>query len=140
MEMLPLTPADEHSIYFKTFVKSLIQKFQPQQLFCFAKKIVSEETSGCFIDHGYDHNYHRCLLIVTESNTRIDREVQEFANFHYKQGKITILCHGKESIAEAIRANNKFFITIYNTGHLLYSSDGMTQSDLMVRYIPTQSG
>ena len=140
MEMYPLSPADEHSIYFKTFVKSLIQKFEPHQVFCFAKKSLLEQSNGCFIDSGTDHNCHYCLLIVTETTTRIDHEIQEFANVHYKHGVITILCHGKETILEAIKANNKFFTTVYSTGHLLYSHDGMTQQDFPVRFIPTQAG
>lgn len=140
MEMYPLSPADEHSIYFKTFIKSLIQKFQPQQIFRFAKKSLLEQSNGCFIDSGNDYNCHYCLLIVTETTTRIDHEVQEFANVHYKYGVITILCHGKETILEAIKANNRFFITVYNTGHLVYSHDGMTQPDFPVRFIPTQAG
>lgn len=140
MEMHLLHPIDEHAIYFKTFVKSLIQKFQPQQLFCFAKKSISEQTDGCFMDQGTIYNCHYCLLIVTETPTRIDHEIQEFANVHYKQGMITILCHGRETISEAIKANNRFFITVCNSGHLLYSHDGMTQPELPVRFIPTQSG
>ncbi|MBB5645969.1 HEPN domain-containing protein [Pedobacter cryoconitis] len=140
MEMYPLSLADEHSFYFKTFVKSLVQKFEPQQVFCFAKKSLLEQSNGCFIDYKTDHSSNYCLLIVTASATRIDHEIQEFANFHYKHGVITILCHGKETILEAIKANNRFFITVYNTGYLLYSHDGMTQPDLPVRFIPTQAG
>lgn len=140
MEMHPLTPTDEHSRYFKTFVKSLIQKFQPQQIFCFAKNSFLKQTNGCFLDQINNHTCNYCLLIVTEAPTRIDHEIQEFSNVHYKQGIITILCHGIETIQEAIRANNRFFITVYNDGHLLYSHDGLTQPDFPVRFIPTQSG
>ncbi|MET4139678.1 HEPN domain-containing protein [Pedobacter sp. UYP1] len=140
MEMYPLSPTDEHPFYFKIFVKSLIQKFLPQQVFCFAKKSLLEQSNGCFIDSGNDYDSHYCLLIVTETTTRIDHEIQEFANVHYKHGVITILCHGKETILEAMKANNRFFITVFNTGHLLYSHDGMTEPDFPVRFIPTQAG
>ncbi|MBB5623203.1 HEPN domain-containing protein [Pedobacter cryoconitis] len=140
MEMHPLFPADEHSHYFKMFVKSLIQKFQPLQIFCFAKKSFLEQTDGCFLDQVNDHTCNYSLLIVTETTTRIDHEIQEFSNVHYKQGIITILCHRIETIQEAIRANNRFFITVYNDGHLLYTLDGLTQPDFPVRFIPTQSG
>lgn len=140
MEMYPLSPAEEHAIYFKIFVKSLVQKFEPQQVFCFSKKSLLAQTDGCFLDYRTDHSSNYCLLIVTATNARIDHEIQEFANVHYKYGVITILCHGKETILEAIKANNRFFITVYSTGHLLYSHDGMTAPDFPVRFIPTQAG
>lgn len=76
---------------------------------------------------------------VTESNTRIDHEVQDFSNSHYRKGSVTILCHGEEAILEAIQDNNRFFISIYGTAQLLYSKDGLTQFDFDMQFIPTDS-
>ena len=76
--------------------------------------------------------------MVTESVTRIEHEVQDFANNKYPFGKITILAHGQETIAAAIKANNRFFITVYNEGKILYSRDGMVQPFQAISLIPTQ--
>ncbi|MBB5639096.1 HEPN domain-containing protein [Pedobacter cryoconitis] len=139
MEMHILSSADEQANHFNEFVKSLAQKFQPLQVFCFAKKCILNETDGCFINRHISHHCQYCLLVVTETSTRIDHEVQNFANTHFKSGVVTILCHGQESISEAIKANNRFFMTVYTIGQLLYSHDGMTQFNFSQRFIPTQS-
>jgi len=123
---------------FSAFIRELVQKFKPEQIYSFGKNIDFKVNDGCFIEnHGID-NYHYFLLMVTESVTRIEHEVQDFANNKYPFGKITILAHGQETIAEAIKANNRFFITIYNEGQILYSRDGMVQTFHTVSLIPTQ--
>jgi len=123
---------------FSAFIKELVQKFKPEQIYSFGKNIDFKVNDGCFIDNHNAENYHYFLLMVTESVTRIEHEVQDFANNKYPFGKITILAHGKETIAEAIKANNRFFITIYNEGKILYSRDGMVQPFQATSLIPTQ--
>lgn len=124
---------------FSVFIKELVQKFKPEQIYSFGKNIEFKNNDGCFINNVTEENYHYFLLMVTESVTRIEHEVQDFANNHYPFGKITILAHGKETIAEAIKANNRFFITIYSSGQIIYSQDGMAQPVQTVNFIPTQA-
>ena len=124
MEMSLLYPAD-HSTYFKQFVQSLVLKFKPLQIFCFAKNTYLDEALSCFNEVKMKRQSDYCLLMVTESITRIEYEVQDYSNAHYKQGTITILCHAKETIQEAWKANNRFFITVCNEGKLIYSHDGL---------------
>ena len=123
---------------FSAFIKELVQKFKPEQIYSFGKNIYFKVNQGCFIEDHHTENYHYFLLMVTESVTRIEHEVQDFANNHYPFGKITILAHGKETIADAIKANNRFFITIYNESEILYSRDGMVQRTHIINFIPTQ--
>jgi HEPN domain-containing protein len=123
---------------FSGFIKELVQKFKPEQIYSFGKNIGFKVNEGCFIENHSTENYHYFLLMVTESVTRIEHEVQDFANNHYPFGKITILAHGQETIAAAIKANNRFFITIYNEGKILYSRDGMVQPFQATSLIPTQ--
>ncbi|WP_158798663.1 HEPN domain-containing protein [Pedobacter sp. L105] len=139
MDMHILSATDHQTGYFKTFVQSLVDKFQPLQLFCFAKTTVLTETTGCFKDHQNSHYSNYSLLMVTETATRIDHEVQEFSNTYYQHGRIGIICHGQESILAAIKANNRFFMTVYTTGQLLYSRDGMGNFDFIEKFIPSQS-
>ncbi|KIA89535.1 hypothetical protein OC25_25145 [Pedobacter kyungheensis] len=123
---------------FSAFIKELVQKFTPEQIYSFGKNIDLKVNNGCFVENHNIENYHYFLLMVTESVTRIEHEVQDFANNHYPFGKITILAHGQQTIAEAIKANNRFFITIYNNGKILYSRDGMVQPFQTTSLIPTQ--
>ncbi|HEY0177960.1 MAG TPA: HEPN domain-containing protein, partial [Pedobacter sp.] len=94
---------------------------------------------SCFTNHKTENTCNYCLLLVTESPTRIDHEAQEFCNCHYHHGNITIICHGQESITEAIKANNRFFSTVCNTGQLIYSHDGISNFDADHQFTPTQS-
>ncbi|MBB5647661.1 HEPN domain-containing protein [Pedobacter cryoconitis] len=139
MEMHILSAADQQANYFKTFVQSLVEKFQPLQIFCFAKTNLLSENTGCFRDQQNTHHCNYCLLMVTETSIRIDHEVQEFTNVRYRNGNVSIICHGQESILEAIKANSRFFITVYTTGQLLYSYDGMGQFDFTGKFIPTHA-
>lgn len=139
MEKHILSATDQQTGYFKTFVQNLVEKFQPLQLFCFAKTKVLTETTGCFKDHQNSHYSNYCLLMVTESVTRIDHEAQEYANTFYQHGRIAIICHGQETIMAAIKANNRFFMTVYTNAQLLYSHDGMGNFDFTEKFIPTQS-
>jgi len=120
-----ISSADTQFSYFKNFVQCLVDKFQPLKLICFAKTILSSETAGCSKDQSPTQDCNYCLLMVTESGTRVDHQVQDFSNSHYKDGTVCILCHSEESIVEAIKANNIFFLTVYSTGQVLYSRDGM---------------
>ncbi|WP_158799532.1 HEPN domain-containing protein [Pedobacter sp. L105] len=139
METQTLSPALNHANYFKTFIRSLVDKFQPLQIFCFAKSTSFKELQGCFTDQQSKYNCNYCLLVVTESITRIDYEAQDFSNYHYQHGNITILCHGLENINDAIKANNRFFMTVCTKGQLIYSYDGMGNMDCSNVFIPTQS-
>ena len=122
--------------YFKTFIKSLVEKFHPLQILCFAKKTTEVKTSGCFIDQQTSHHSDYCLLLVTETNVRIDFPAQDFAYYHFRLGTVTTICYGQQALSEAIKANSRFFITIYAKGELLYSRDGMGKFDFNTQFIP----
>jgi len=124
---------------FSAFIKVLIEKFKPEQIYSFGKNYVLTEKSGCFNASTVDQHYHHFLLMVTETVTRIEHEVQDFANAHYRFGTITILVHGKETIAGAVKANNRFFTTVYTKGQIIYSQDGMAQPELINSFNPAQS-
>ena len=139
MEPQILSAADEHAVYFKEFVKQLVQKFQPLQIFCFAKTTLLEQTQGCFLEHEIKYNCNYCLLLVTENVARIDYEVQDFANAHYRQGLVTIICHSKESINEAIQANSRFYLAVYSGAKMIYSHNGLLQTEPLPLFIPTKA-
>ncbi len=122
--------------HFKAFIQSLVEKFKPQKIIKFGRQTLSNEIEGCFANKQVKHS-HYCLLMVTEHVTRIDYEVQDYANSHYHDGQITIICHGQDAIKEAIKANSRFFITVSNSGQLLYSNNGYTQFDAETQFIPT---
>lgn len=125
----------EHQIYFGKFISELSQKFNPLQIFCFSKNISQTSTNGCFIatDEYLTGDY--CLLLVMDTVTRVDYEVQDFANIYFKQSTVTVICHSNQSVWEAIDANSRFFKSIYNQGELLFSFDGLLNSPVSP-YVP----
>jgi HEPN domain-containing protein len=124
---------------FSLFILELVEKFKPEQIYCFGKSVVSAEKNGCFIADSSDNQHHYFLLMVTESNTRIEHEVQDYANSKFKFGLITILVHGKQTIADAMAANNRFFKTVYSDGQIIYSQNGLLSRDFVSPFIPSQS-
>lgn len=133
------TCAEMPKDHLSKFIKQLVDKFQPLYVYCFGKITETTSIAGCFVQEFANANYQYFLLMVTESITRIDHEVQEYANTHYSSGSITILSHGQHAIKEAINNNNRFFLTIYNNGQLLYSHNGMRNLDFNRKFIPTHS-
>ncbi len=139
MEMSTYNHAINHSTYFNLFVESLVLKFKPLQIFCFSKETVLEQVESCFSDEYIKQRCNYCLLLVTESNRRIDYEVQDYTNAHYHLGKAIILCHGKENVEEAIKANSRFFITVFKEGQLIYDREGLPNVHLSADFIPTHA-
>ena len=139
METNTFTPDQLQSKYLQDLIRLLIEKYQPLRIISFGRNSLIKQHSGCFIEEVKDGYYHHFLLMVTESVTRIEHEVQDFANRHYEHGTITILVHGKETISEAVAANSRFFCTVLNHGEQLYSNDGIVMMDYVGGYVPTHA-
>ena len=139
METQIISPGEFKTSPFKMFIRRLVDKFQPLKIICFAKTEHCSKTEGCFQDQESSKRCDYCLLMVTETATRIDHQVQDYSNLYYQNGTICILCHSKEAVLEAIKANNRFFVTLYSTGQLLYSQNGMSNFDFRTSFIPTES-
>lgn len=132
-----LSPEANHAIHFREFIQRLSQKFEPLQIFSFSQNSYTHNFQNCFNDNQGHFKCDHCLLVVTESATRVDYEMQDFANTNYRQGTITIICHGKQSVMDAVQHNSRFFISVLATGKLLYSKDGLLDGDPIPPFIPT---
>lgn len=128
-----------HTAYFNALINKLAVRYQPLQIFNFSQSSFVQQNSGCFFSESSAQVFNYCLLLVTESKTRIDYDVQEFVNTDYKQGTITVICHCRQSIEEAIAANNRFFKTIYHIANLVYSQNGMLLANEVPAFIPTHA-
>ena len=112
-----------HSEAFKMLIELLIQRFCPAQIHCFAKSKASYSLKTCFGEaiNSFKEDYF--LLLVTKESTRIEHEIQDFTNAHFKHGIVTVIVHGKNVVLDALNTGNRFFANIYQSGTLLYSSD-----------------
>jgi len=133
-----LSSEAKHAVHFREFIHRLAQKFEPLQIFSFSQNSYTHNSKGCFNDNqGYSKCDH-CLLLVTETATRVDYEMQDFANTYYQHGTITIICHGRQSVMDAVQQNSRFFIGVLTDGKLLYSKDGLLNNDPISVFIPTK--
>jgi len=132
------TTIDNHSKHFDLLIRSMANKFGPLQIISFSRNSFSQSNYGCFNDNHVSFHCNYCLLLVTETATRIDYEVQDFVNSQYNQGLITVICHGQKTIEEAIQANSRFFISVLTSGKLLYSKDGITSTSFVPPFIPNK--
>ncbi len=105
------------------FITKLADKYQALHIYSFGFVRVRQEMQTLFRKHTESSNQH-FLLMVTEHNTRIDHEVQDYSNANYKGGKINILVFGIENILTALEKNSRFFISLIQEGLLLYSREG----------------
>ena len=132
-----LSPKAEHTVHFSTFIERLAQKFDPLQIFSFSQNSYTHHAQSCFTDNQNHFKCDYCLLAITETATRIDYEMQDFANSYYQHGTITVISHGRQSVMDAVQQNSRFFIGVLTYGKLLYSKDGLLDHDPISSFIPT---
>ncbi len=121
------------------FVKVLVEKFQPMQIYSFCEIVKTDIHSGCFTPQADNNGYHCFLLMVMESPTRNEHEAQDFCRSKFEGGKITILSHSLETITESIKKNNRFFISILNEGKLVYNHTGILVAECNASFDPSQN-
>lgn len=139
MEQSKLSPEVNHDPHFKEFILQLADKFEPFHIFRFSQNIFSQNYQDGFNDDQGNFTCNYCLLVVTATEARIDYQVQDFANTHYQHGTITIICHGRQSVLDAINANSRFFKTVFTSGELLYSHDGIQVKPFVQPYNPIKA-
>lgn len=133
-----LSPEAEYAVHFREFIHRLAQKFEPLQIFSFSQNSSTHNSQGCFNDNQGCFRCDYCLLVVTETATRVDYEMQDFANSYYQHGTITVISHGRQSVIDAVQQNSRFFISVLTYGKLLYSKDGLLDNDPIAAFIPTK--
>lgn len=136
METQPLSALKEQSTSFNRLIRLLIWKFEPLQLFCLAQSSVYKKSSSCFTSKKEDVNCHSCLLMVTASDVPTAHTVQKFVNTRFRTGGITVLCHNQKTVSNAIKAKNRFFVTIFSHAQLLYSHNELVQSEYIRNFSP----
>lgn len=119
-----LKPVEGQNVRFSNFVRALAERFKPLNILKFGEISFTKDSCTSFMPEQNTSSFHYYLLMVIEGTTRIEHGVQDFVNTHFNFGKITILVHSRESVDTAIEGNNRFFITVFNTGCHLYSHDG----------------
>jgi HEPN domain-containing protein len=112
------------------FLPDLIDRYQPEQIICFGYASESSISSGCFKNDANQYNVHFFLLMVTPGTSRPEKEAQDYANTHFHKGSVTLLVHSREAVNAALTTGQNFFVTVCNTGVVLYRQGGLTMLDV----------
>lgn len=139
MEPSPLSSAADSAFNFREFIQRLAQKFEPLQIFSFSQRTHTQNDQACFNGSQSYFRLDHCLLVITETATRVDYDMQDFANTHYGHGTITIICHGRQAVQDAVQQNSRFFISVLSCGKLLYSKDGLFNGEAVPLFVPTKA-
>lgn len=118
---MPATCAKKH---FSLFVQKLIRKFEPLQIYSFKDLFLPVIDPAPLVNNPWQKQQY-FMLMVTEKPGRSEYVVQEFADLHFSQGQVTILTHGKDTVAKSVANNSRFFTTVCRNQNLLYSRDDM---------------
>ena len=140
MEALTTIQLQNQQKQFSLLIKALVEKFKPEKIYCFGKNTVFNSKSNCFMENDTAIQRHYFLLVVTENLTRIEHQIQDYANTIFTAGTVTILAHGKETISKALTDNNRFFNTVCSKAQIVYSYDGSLERESIQSFIPTQAG
>jgi HEPN domain-containing protein len=138
MEVQVLVSKQNGADNFRSFIQLLVEKFQPTRIISFGEQTVQHKLKGCFVKKKVK-NRNYCLLVCMESCTRIEHTIQDFANSHFHDGEVTVVCHGESTIREEIYSNNGFFITVLSKGKHLYTGDGFLNIEPIPKFNPSKS-
>ena len=118
-----LTSANYQQI--KPTIDILVSQYKPLHLICFGCHNTVSNATSCFSKETHHHSFRYFLLMITESITRIEHDVQDLVNRNNKEGQVIIFVHGLETVNNAIAQGSRFFIGACRHGFHLYSADGL---------------
>ncbi|TFF29767.1 HEPN domain-containing protein [Mucilaginibacter psychrotolerans] len=102
-------------------IHKVAEKYNLSHIFCFARKnnITNDFNAFGNLSSGVDIDLHHFLLFITKGSERVEHEIQDYINNHFKTFKVTAISHSFESARNAIGQGNRFFVTAFK-GIALY--------------------
>ena len=117
---------EEQAKETETLIATLSQKYGLTHIRCFARKGTISNNFSSFADFGSYTDLHYFLLFVTKGTERVEHEIQDYVNNHYKSFKVTAISHSFENVRNAIAQGNKFFIAAFLDGLDMYYDNETT--------------
>lgn len=102
-------------------IQKVAEKYNLSHIFCFARKnnIINDFNAFGNLHSGVDIDLHHFLLFITKGSERVEHEIQDYFNNHFKSFKVTAISHSFENARNAIAQGNRFFVTAFR-GITLY--------------------
>ncbi|MET3981157.1 HEPN domain-containing protein [Mucilaginibacter sp. UYP25] len=127
MKIANIKYADVSDAILNKVVVDLSQAFPVRYIICWGITTDHQERITCF-DNGLKQiQKHFFLLVITDANTPLEQDIQDYIESKYENGEIVItaISCGFANVNEGIMEGNRFFITVCSKGYLMYSSDGL---------------
>ncbi|MDN3584499.1 HEPN domain-containing protein [Mucilaginibacter flavus] len=96
-------------------IQKVAEKYNLSHIFCFARKSNISNDFNAFgnLNSGTEIDLHHFLLFITKGSERVEHEIQDYINNHFKSFKVTALSHSFENARNAIAQGNRFFVTAF---------------------------
>ncbi|MEP6846762.1 MAG: HEPN domain-containing protein [Panacibacter sp.] len=120
---------DDQANETTAMIETLSQKYELTHIFCFARKGTLSNNFSAFTEIPSCTDLHYFLLFVTKGTERVEHDIQDYINNHYKSFKVTAISHSFENVRNAIAQGNRFFIAAYLGGLDMYY-DNVTTFDI----------
>ncbi|MBD1364561.1 HEPN domain-containing protein [Mucilaginibacter sp. ZT4R22] len=101
---------EEQSKEMSELIEFLAHKYDLTHIYCFARKGTITDNFSKFGEFPSSIDLHFFFLFITKANERVEHEIQEYINTHYKSFKVTAISHGLDSVCSAVAQGNRFFI------------------------------
>jgi HEPN domain-containing protein len=120
---------EEQAAEMTALTETLVEKFDLSHIICFARKGIISNNFSAFADIPSFIGLHYFLLVVTKGTERVEHEIQDYINTHYKSFNVTAISHSFETVRNAISQGNRFFIAAFIGGLEMYN-DNKTAFDI----------
>jgi HEPN domain-containing protein len=104
----------------------LSEKYDLSHIICFARKGIISNNFSVFADIPSFIRLHYFFLFVTKSTERVEHEIQDYINAHYKSFNVIAIAHSFETVRNAISQGNRFFIAGFIGGLEMYNDNKTT--------------
>ncbi len=111
---------EEQSNELASMIETISQKYGLTHIFCFARKGTMTNNFSRFGDFPTYIDLHFFFLFITKGSERVEHEIQDYINSHYKSFKVTALSHSLENVRNAVSQGSRFFIATCLGGMEMY--------------------
>ncbi|QJD97708.1 HEPN domain-containing protein [Mucilaginibacter robiniae] len=111
---------EEQATEMLVLIETLAHKYKLTHIQCFARKGTIAFNFSAFADIPSFTHLHYFLLFVTQGPERVEHEIQQYINTHYKSFKVTAIAHSFENVRHAIAQGNRFFVAAFVGGLEMY--------------------
>jgi len=112
--------SEEQSKEMSALIELLAQKFDLTHIFCFAHKGTITNNFSKFGEFPSYIDLHFFFLFITKGSERVEHEIQDYINSHYKSFKVTAISHSLENVRLAVAQGSRFFIATCLGGLEMY--------------------